>query len=157
MEGLTPLDPRFIRLQREVGWYFSALASLGLLGGSFALLTARRWPWALLLWMISSAALAWFLYRWAEIAYRHIAYRVDEDGIEIRSGVFWRSVCNIPRSRVQHTDVAQGPVDRKYGLGKLVIYTAGTEHSKVELPGLEHQTALDIRNQLLPRQADDVV
>jgi membrane protein YdbS with pleckstrin-like domain len=71
--------------------------------------------------------------------------------------VIWRAVSNVPRSRVQHTDVAQGPLDRKYGLGKLIIYTAGTQHSRVELPGLEHQTALAIRDHLLPRQAADVV
>jgi membrane protein YdbS with pleckstrin-like domain len=100
---------------------------------------------------------AWFSYRWAAIEYRFISYRVDADGIEIRSGVYWRSVSNVPRSRVQHTDVAQGPLERKHGLGTLVIYTAGTAHSKVELPGLEHQTAMTIRNQLLPGQVDDVV
>jgi membrane protein YdbS with pleckstrin-like domain len=157
VEGVTPLDPRFIKLQREVGWYFSAVVSFGLLVGSFVLLTARRWPWCLLLWIIGSAWFAWFSYRWAEIQYRYIGYRVDDDGIEIRSGVYWRAVTNVPRSRVQHTDVSQGPLERKYGLGRLVIYTAGTAHSKVELPGLEHQTALDIRNHLLPRQSADVV
>jgi uncharacterized protein len=96
-------------------------------------------------------------YRWPAIEYRHIAYRVDDDGIEIRSGVVWRSVANVPRSRVQHTDVAQGPLDRRYGLGRLIIYTAGTQHARVELPGLEHQTALTIRDHLLPRHTVDVV
>jgi membrane protein YdbS with pleckstrin-like domain len=157
MEGHTSLDPRFVRLQREVGWYFSAALSVGFLVGFSVLLTPRRWPWVLLLWTLCSVAVAWFSYRWAAIEYRFISYRVDADGIEIRSGVYWRSVSNVPRSRVQHTDVAQGPLERKHGLGTLVIYTAGTAHSKVELPGLEHQTAMTIRNQLLPGQVDDVV
>jgi uncharacterized protein len=63
----------------------------------------------------------------------------------------------VPRSRVQHTDVSQGPLERKHGLGRLVIFTAGTQHSRVELPGLAHHTALDIRDRLLPRQTADVV
>lgn len=157
MEGVTPVDPRFIQLQREVGWYFTAVLSAGLLVATFSLLGVRRWYWCLPLWAAGTAALAWFSYRWAEIEYRHLAYRVDADGIEIRSGVYWRTVANVPRSRVQHTDVAQGPLARKYGLGSLIVYTAGTDHSKVELPGLEHQTALAIRDQLLPRQTVDVV
>jgi membrane protein YdbS with pleckstrin-like domain len=157
VEGVTSLDPRFIQLQREVGWYFTGAVSIGLLVSSFLTLGFRRWYWCLLLWSVGTAALAWFSYRWAEIEYRHISYRVDADGIEIRSGVFWRAVSNVPRSRVQHTDVSQGPLARKHGLGSLIIYTAGTDHSKVELPGLEHQVALAIRDQLLPRQTADVV
>ena len=67
------------------------------------------------------------------------------------------STINVPRSRVQHTDVAQGPFERKYELGRLIVYTAGTQHARVELPGLEYHTALSIRDQLLPRQAVDVI
>lgn len=154
---VNPLDPRFVSLQRELGWYWTAFASLLLLLISLAVLGPRRWYWCLLIWSVGTPALGYYAYRWAEIAYRHMSYRVDDDGIEIREGVIWRSVSNVPRARVQHTDVAQGPLDRKYGLGKLIIYTAGTQHSRVELPGLEHQTALAIRDHLLPRQAVDVV
>ena len=46
---------------------------------------------------------------------------------------------NVPRSRVQHTDVSQGPLERNHGLGTLVVYTAGTDHAKVELGGLDHR------------------
>ncbi len=154
---MTPLDPRFISLQRELGWYWTAGVSLAILIGSFVALGPRRWYWSLLIWAVATPALAYYSYRWAEIMYRHMSYRVGDEGIEIHSGVIWRAVANVPRSRVQHTDVAQGPLERRHGLGKLIIYTAGTHHSRVELPGLEHQTALAIRDQLLPRQAADVV
>jgi membrane protein YdbS with pleckstrin-like domain len=151
------LDPRFITLRREVGRIATVPASFALLAGLVVLLTPRRWVWWLLLWAAGTAALAWFLHIWPEIEYRHTSYRVGEEGIEIRAGVYWRTVTNVPRSRVQHTDVAQGPLERRHGLGKLVVYTAGTEHSKVELPGLEHQLALRLRDHLLPREAADAV
>jgi membrane protein YdbS with pleckstrin-like domain len=155
--GVTPLDPRYISLQREVGWYWSAGVSFVALIASFGALGPRRWYWCLLIWAVVTPVVAYWSYRWPEIEYRHTSYRVDDDGIEIRSGVLWRAVSNVPRSRVQHTDVAQGPLERKHGLGRLIIYTAGTQHSRVELPGLEHQTALEIRDHLLPRQSADVV
>ena len=154
---MTSLDPRFISLQRELGWYWTAAVSFAVLAISFVVLGPRRWYWCLLIWAIATPALAYWSYRWAEIEYRRTAYRVDDDGIEIHTGVIWRAVSNVPRSRVQHTDVAQGPLERKYGLGHLIIYTAGTQHSRVELPGLEHQTALTIRDHLLPRQSVDVI
>ena len=154
---MTSVDPRYIPLQREIGWYWTAGLSIALLALLFVVLGPRRWYWCVLIWAVVTPALAYYSYRWAAVEYRHLAYRVDDDGIEIQSGVFWRAVSNVPRSRVQHTDVAQGPLDRKYGLGKLIIYTAGTQHSRVELPGLEHQIALGLRDHLLPRQAPDVV
>lgn len=144
-------------MQREVGWYFSAVVSVGLLGASVAFFTLRRWHWALLAWAIGTIAVAWFSYWWAPIEYRFLSYDVDADGIEIRAGVYWRTVSNVPRSRVQHIDVSQGPIERKHGLGRLVIYTAGTADAKVELRGLAHPTALELRDRLLPRQAPDVV
>lgn len=154
---MLSLDPRFVSLQRELGWYWTAGMSLALLVASFVALGPRRWYWCLLIWVVVTPALAYYSYRWPEIEYRHMAYRVDDEGIEIRAGVIWRTVANVPRSRVQHTDVAQGPLERKYGLGKLIIYTAGTQHSRVVVPGLEHGTALSIRDHLLPRQSADVI
>ena len=53
--------------------------------------------------------------------------------------------------------VAQGPIERRYGLGTLVIYTAGTDHAKVALGGLEHGRALRIREHLLPSESSDAV
>lgn len=147
------LDPRFVPLQQLIGWIMAGVLSIGLLVGSVVLLTPRRWPWSLVLWVLATAIMARGFHRWPAIEYRHTAYRVDADGIEIRRGVYWQTVMNVPRSRVQHTDVVQGPLERKYGLGRLLIYTAGTEHSRVELPGLDHQVALRIRDHLLPRDA----
>jgi membrane protein YdbS with pleckstrin-like domain len=157
MEGMTSLDPRFIQLQRASGWYFSAAVSVGLLIAMVVVFGLRRWYWGLLVWTVGSIAVAWFCYWWAPIEYRYISYGVDEDGIEIRAGVIWRSVTNVPRSRVQHIDVTQGPLERQYGLGRLVIYTAGTSDSKVQLPGLTHHVALELRDRLLPGQTVDVI
>jgi uncharacterized protein len=152
-----PLDPRYVPLQRLVGRIVTLIVSLALVVGLLVLLTPRRWIWVAALWLVGTLALAWLSYRWPAIEFRHISYRVDEDGIEIRAGVLWQRVINVPRARVQHTDVVQGPLERRYGLGRLVIHTAGTEHSRVELPGLEHRIALGIRDHLLPREAADVV
>jgi uncharacterized protein len=144
-------------MQREAGWYFTAVLSIGLLLASVALLTLRRWPWSLLAWSIGTSAVAWISHRWPPIEYRFTSYTVDDEGIEIHSGVYWRKVSNVPRSRVQHIDVAQGPLERKHGLARLVIYTAGTSDAKVELTGLAHDTALALRDRLLPGHRADVV
>ena len=154
------LDPRMVQLGRIVGWIVTASVALGsLLVLTFVFLVADNLPgWVkalfVVLWVIVTLALAWSSHRWPEVEHRHTSYKVDERGIEIRKGVFWRRVIHVPRSRVQHTDVSQGPIERGFGLGTLVIYTAGTDHARVDLSGLEHATALKIRDYLLPDDED---
>ncbi len=156
------LDPRSVTLGRVVGGITAAAlatalllptlivtfaASLGL-GGALGLLAA---------WTALSGLLTWRLLTWPAKSHRHASYRVDALGIEIRRGVWWRRVIHVPRSRVQHTDVDQGPLERSYGLGTLSIFTAGTDHAQVQLSGLAHETALAIRDHLLPREGGDAV
>lgn len=108
-------------------------------------------------WLACVAVNAWWAHVWPPVSYRYTRYKVDGQGIEIRRGVYFREVINVPRSRVQHTDVSQGPIARRFGLGTLAIYTAGTEHAKVELGGLEHGLAMRIREHLLPSGSSDAV
>ena len=156
------LDPRVIPLHQAIGWIVAAVIAAGSLVGMLIVWAANHFSPLVLLglapaWVAVNAALAWHFHRWPSIDHRHTFYRVDDEGIEIRRGVYWRVVINVPRSRVQHTDVSQGPLERRFGLGTLVIYTAGTDHAKVDLAGLAHDVALQIREHLLPRERTDAV
>jgi membrane protein YdbS with pleckstrin-like domain len=156
------LDPRVVDLDRLLGAIVTACLSSGLLiaVGIFSAATdAPAVLVALLLvsWAAFAAALIWHTIRWPDIEYRHASYILNGQGIEIARGVIWRSIVSVPGSRVQHTDVSQGPLQRRYGLGTLTIYTAGTEYARVDLPGLAHATALAIRDHLLPKRSDDGV
>jgi uncharacterized protein len=157
-----PLDPRHVTVERISGWIaFCVIAGptfVGLLiANIFAPLSLDVRLAGLAAWVFVAGWLAWGAHIWPPIAHRFASYRVDNEGIEIKRGVVWRRIISIPRSRIQHTDVSQGPLERSYGLGTLVIYTAGTEHARVHLPGLDHRIALRIRDHLLARMADDVV
>jgi len=151
-----------VPLQQIVGAIVTAVLSFAALVSVVIAVFAAALPgWAALaglaLWAVGTALLAWWSFRWPAIDYRHASYIVFDDGLEIRRGVWWKTVVNVPRSRVQHIDVSQGPLERQYGLGTLAVYTAGTDHSQVNLPGLAHETALAVRDHLLPREGDDAV
>jgi membrane protein YdbS with pleckstrin-like domain len=156
---LHQLDPNTIRVERTASWIFTSAVGVFLLIQLVVNLFGGPWRIALgvALAIGVGGGLAWASQRWPEISYRHTFYRVDAQGIEIRSGVLWRGTIYVPKSRVQHTDVSQGPLQRKYALGTLVVYTAGTDHAKVELPGLSHARAMRIRDHLLPSSGDDAV
>jgi membrane protein YdbS with pleckstrin-like domain len=142
------LDPRWITVRRIHNVITAAVLSSVPLAGVIGIwIASQTWFVGLLLlpvWAVLMAALAWQLYRWPPISYRFTSYRLDNDGLEILRGVYWRTVTNVPRSRVQHTDVSQGPLERRHGLGTLL-------HSRVTLPGLEFSVARRIRTHLLPR------
>ena len=156
------LDPRSIPLQRVVGRIVTACVSLPLAAGIGIAWTAGEPPPGVVaalvsVWAVITGVLGWWLHRWAALHHRYASYTVNAEDIEIRSGVVWRKAISVPRSRVQHTDVSQGPLERRYGLGTLGIYTAGTDYAKVSLDGLEHETALRIRDHLLPPAGADAV
>jgi membrane protein YdbS with pleckstrin-like domain len=108
-------------------------------------------------WLAAVVTGAWAAERWPVLQYAHTGYQLDRDGLQVRRGVLWQTVTHVPRSRVQHTDVSQGPLERRYGLGTLVVYTAGTDHARVALPGLAHEVARELRDELRPERVDDAV
>ena len=155
--------PRHISHQQRVGWIVAAFAT----GLSF--LAGIRSFWASMGFSLVGLVVAggaWLhVQRPAGMACARVAgdclpaclIQVDAQGIEIRRGVFWRTIISIPRSRVQHTDVSQGPLERTHELGTLVVYTAGTDHARVDLSGLAHARALRIREHLLPKGEADAI
>ena len=156
---LRQLDPNTILVERTGGWIVTAVITVLLLVQLVVSLFGGPWRIAIGLaaTVVGVGLMSWLSHRWPEISYRHTFYRVDPNGIEIRRGVVWRRTISVPKSRVQHTDVSQGPLERTYALGTLVIYTAGTDHAKVELSGLSHARAMRIRDHLLPSGGDDAV
>jgi membrane protein YdbS with pleckstrin-like domain len=161
-EGYSRLDPRIVDVRKTAGLIAAAVCSALALAGLGSIGLAVRPAWSTVatwttVWVGLSALLAWWLWRWPGISYRYASYRLDEAGIEIRRGVVWRSIINVPRSRVQHTDVSQGPIERSHELSTLIIHTAGTAHARVALPGLARPVAIALRDQLLPRDGRDAV
>jgi membrane protein YdbS with pleckstrin-like domain len=156
------LDPRSITVGRIALGLFGACCSAAAFVA--ALLLAALGPlgplgWGVFpaAWLVVSGALAAAVLAWPVLRHRHTAYRVTDEGLTIRRGVVWRSVISVHRSRVQHTDVAQGPLERLFDLATLVVYTAGTQHASISLGGLQRDRALLIRDHLIGSRGDDAV
>jgi membrane protein YdbS with pleckstrin-like domain len=157
------LDPRHVTHGRMVGAVSTgiiamvssmALAIVFLVADGLAPAGRLLCAGAVVLVIAASGALAW---SWPAAVHAHTTYRHGVDGLEIRRGVWWRRVSHVPRSRIQHTDVSQGPLERRFGLATLRVFTAGTANAEVALTGLAHETATAIRDQLLAGTDDDVV
>ncbi len=146
------VDPRSVAAGRVSGLISSAITGFGAVLASLLLLVLG-WPLAVKLIV---AALVWgfvclsllsaiVLPAWR---YRYTRWRLGSVGLEICRGRWFRSEITLARSRVQHSDVSQGPIERSFGVATLTVYTAGTEHAQIALPGLAPETARALRARL---------
>ncbi len=156
---LLPLDPAFVTIERMTGWIFTgcvllvglvAVAVIAFTAGPLSLISAG----CLLTYCILGTLLAWATHSLPQKAYDHAGWCLTPSGLEIRRGIWWRSQISVPLARVQHTDVHQGPLMRKFDLAKLIVHTAGTENSTVELSGLNFTTAQRLRDALVESRGD---
>ena len=150
------LDPRSVTAGRLGGWTFTAVLLLVAGGSALATLIGTGAP--LVSWLATGAiallvfgGLAFASHVGPRVRYETTWVALDTDGLEIERGWLWRHQISVPRSRIQHTDVSQGPYQRRFGLATLVVYTAGTEHASIAIEGLRHETALAFRDALLAR------
>ena len=80
--------------------------------------------------------------------WRAWGYREEEDELHVRHGLFTRIRTVVPFGRVQHIDIAQGPIERRYRLATLILHTAGTRGASVPLPGLLYDEAERMRDRI---------
>ena len=154
--SLQPLSPR-ARSAMRLGALVGAAVLLLVAAGPLWLLTVQRGELGLGSWLLGMAVLAVLVagsgWSWAGVAWRRTGWRLDEDGLVIRRGVFWRNETLVPRSRVQHVDLGHGPVDRRFGLAGLKVHTAGTRLAAVSLGGLDQAQAEALRDALVAEPA----
>ena len=77
--------------------------------------------------------------------YRYWGYDMGTDRLRIVRGYMYHRDVVVPFGRIQHIDVDQGPIQRRYDLATLTVHTAGNQNSTVSLPGLLHADALAMR------------
>lgn len=85
--------------------------------------------------------------------YRAWLYAMDEEDLRLRRGVWIETTTLVPLDRVQHIDVSQGPIERGFGVCRLIVHTAGTQFSRVVLPGLSRTDAERMRDSIRARIA----
>lgn len=81
-------------------------------------------------------------------------YQLGEHQLLIRHGVLFRHIVAIPASRIQHVDVAQGPIERWFGLASLHVFTASGGGADGVVPGLTLEVAESLRDRLVHTEGD---
>lgn len=143
--GWTGLEPGQLKAMR-VAAAIGALVGLSLLAtADLALHAFQKTPLGLV--SVPAIMLAAYLAGVAPFRrYRAWGYKLGDDELHVRHGVLTNVETAVAFHRVQHIDVSQGPIERLFGVCRLVLNTAGTVNSRVSLPGLKRETAEAMRD-----------
>jgi uncharacterized protein len=139
-DTLTPLHPDHITVTR----LSYALAALIPTMGAIALASAQVMPMGLIFIPVL-ILMAYLVIRLPARRYKYWGYSSTDNRLRITRGHWLHSDTIVPFGRIQHIDVDQGPIQRRYGLATLSVHTAGNHNSTVSLPGLLHADALAMR------------
>ena len=153
---MTPLSPRQKKVLRVRGLLSAALLLAASIGIELALREGLGTPFGLAV-AVALALGALLVFYTPERRYRSWAFLETEDELHIQQGIWFKSRTVVPFGRVQHIDVSQGPVERRYGVGTLTLHTAGTRGSSVTLPGLDHEDAERMRDGIRAKIRQDLV
>jgi membrane protein YdbS with pleckstrin-like domain len=91
---------------------------------------------------------------WPALAFRRFGYEVRAGDLLVEQGVLFRHRVSIPLDRIQHADTRQGPIERAWGLSRLVVYTAAGLNADGSIPGLDEAEADRLRDRLTLRRGD---
>lgn len=80
--------------------------------------------------------------------FRRWGYAKTDEELHVAHGVLVHIETSVAFHRVQHIDVAQGPIERLCGVWELVLNTSGTLNSRIRLPGLSRATAEALRDEI---------
>ena len=149
---LTPLDPAFVTTTRIA----SALGLLPFVIGAGVPEFAKVMPSGIFIVPVL-VLYAFMAFVVPARKYRHWGYDMGTDRLRIVRGYMFYRDTVVPFGRIQHIDVDQGPIDRRYGLATLTVHTAGNHNSTVALPGLLHADALAMREAIRAAIRQDVL
>ena len=74
---------------------------------------------------IIDVAVVVFTLVWIPHYFKSIKYIVSDDFVRIQKGAVWKRFTTIPFEKVQNVEIFQGPIERSFGLGKILVHTAG--------------------------------
>ena len=139
-DRITPVEPSYAHVLR-INWVLLLLPIL--IGAAvldrMVLIPDTEFGGALT--ALFGALLLMAIFVTAPRQYARMGYAIGGDYLRVVRGFLFYTDTVVPFVRVQHIDVGQGPVERMFGLARVVVHTAGTHNSIVTLAGLKRADA----------------
>ena len=146
----TPVEARYIRLRRVLALInIAVIVVLGLVAHKVAKIWFEDAVVGVVI--ITTLLLVLFvliaLHRW--FADPKKCYVLREQDLSYQYGLIFRTTTTQPINRVQHVEVKQGPIERRYDLASLLAYSAGGQMHTFFIAGLNFDDAKRMRAYIL--------
>jgi uncharacterized protein len=141
------LDPKAVTLWRISGLTQAVIVSALVV----ALLIGLRipldfsWWWVVLAGVVVAALTVTLALAVPVLMWRRWRYEIHEDEADLQHGVFTVIRQLVPMARIQHVDTRRGPLQRRFGLASVVLFTAA---GAIEIPALADEVAANLRDRI---------
>ncbi|RLD20552.1 MAG: hypothetical protein DRI69_06085 [Bacteroidetes bacterium] len=142
----TPLEKNYRRLQYIISVIVTVVVLIGLVI-LFWLVNIPTWIAVLIcgFWIFIGLLILVFI----KEGYTHKGYAVRARDLVYKTGWLYKKQVTVPFSRIQHVDIKQGVLERKYKLSNLNLYTAGGASSDLTIPGINIDDAKRFKSFIL--------
>lgn len=151
------LDPRARTLWRISGLLGAVPMALVAAAAAYGATRVELVPtWVAVAAVVAVAALAAFgVWPYPDILWRTWRYEIGEAEVDLQHGWWTVTRTLIPMARIQHVDTRRGPLQRRFGLASVVLYTAA---GASEIPALADHVASQARDRIasLADTEDDI-
>lgn len=132
-------------------WYVAIFIAILVVIATVVLVLVSEPLWVTLLVIGVLVLLAIFSFLYVRTHFRTVGWALREHDVLFEEGVFWKSRMAVPFNRIQHAEVHQNPIERRWQLGRLKIYTAGGSSSDVSIYGLPIAKADGMKSYILAK------
>jgi uncharacterized protein len=142
-DSLRPLQPDYVKVMR----ISAAISALVLIIAAIVVEILRVLPMGSVIMPVLLLGY-WWVFVVPKRRFGHMGYDAGDDRLRIVRGYMFYHDSVVPYGRIQHIDVDQGPIERRYDLATLSAHTAGTHGATISLPGLAHADAVALRERI---------
>ncbi len=141
------LDPRARTLWQLSGAIFAGVVLLGVVLVGTVLLRFTEASPVFVFGAGSLVVLLAALSIWPipNVEWTHWRYEIGEQEVDLQHGWLIVTRTLVPMAQIQHVDSRRGPLERRFGLSTVVLYTAA---GSTEIPALDDAVAGEVRDRI---------
>jgi len=147
---LNPVHPLYLKLLR-LEWLITSVflcTAVALLIFFIPEIRYTIWSFILLLAALLIILPYYFL---LQKSFPYMAFAIRDHDVIYQKGWLIRSIKICPFNRIQNCSIQSGPLERKWGLASLTLYTAGSTGADMRIPGLKQDEADRLRQYILSK------
>lgn len=145
---LKPIHPDYLKTL-YISWLITFSIMLAGIITLYLLVDKLRTPFAIAIATIVYVFVVSMTVITGTRSFKRKKYAVRERDILYSTGWLFQSLHMVPFNRLQHCVVNMGPIDRKFGLASVSLYTAASEGKDITIHGLKQQEAEQLKDLIM--------